>query len=62
MSKNTRKRWMVVCDDEKFRFTTRKAAREYASWLNRHPANTNTRQFGPYANVDGVARVIDLGD
>jgi len=53
------KRWVVECDGDKWRFSSRAAAREHAGWLNRHPSNTNIRAFGPYKNVDGRARVRD---
>ena len=54
------KRWGVVCDDERWVFSTRARAREWAARVNRHPANANIRMFGPYRNVDGVARLVDL--
>jgi|GEM_PF-5248857 len=53
----TRREWLVECDDERRRFATRAQAREYAGWLNRHPANRDIRAHGPYRNVDGRARV-----
>ena len=53
-------RWMVLCDGERKTFATRAAAREEAAWLNRHPSNTNIRNFGPYRNVDGRAQIVDL--
>lgn len=54
-------RWLVVCDDEARSYKTRSAAKEAARSLQGHPANANIRAFGPYKNVDGEARVIDLG-
>jgi hypothetical protein len=54
-------RWLVECDDERASFSTRAKARAYAVRLSGHPANANIRLFGPYTNVDGCARVIDLG-
>ena len=53
-------RWLVECDDEHKSFSSRSAAREYAARLANHPANVNIRRFGPYKNVDGIARIIDL--
>ena len=53
------RRWAVECDDERWSFKTRREAREYARHINRHPANQDIRRFGPYASVDGVARVVD---
>ena len=56
----TTERWMVVCDDERRRFRTRAAARDWARGENAHPSNVDVRRFGPYRNVDGVARILDL--
>lgn len=53
-------RWMVICDDERRTFATRAKARQYASWLRHHPSNVDIRLFGPYKNVDGCPRVVDL--
>ena len=53
-------RWLVVCDDETHSFQSREKARKNARWQNGHPANVNIRMCGPYKNVDGIARVIDL--
>ncbi|MBX6334668.1 hypothetical protein IRY61_05020 [Candidatus Saccharibacteria bacterium] len=57
-----RHRWLVVCDDYMKSHPTRKAAREDARRLNDHPSNEDIRRFGPYLNVTGIARVIDLGN
>lgn len=54
-------RWLVECDDERFNYRSRERARAAAARLNSHPANVNIRAYGPYRNVDGRARVIDLG-
>lgn len=58
--KITKKRWAVECDGERWRFATRAQARSFAERLNSHPANGNIRLFGPYLNVDGCARVVDM--
>jgi len=49
--------WLVECDDERWRYSTRAAAREFAGRLNRHPGNVDIKTHGPYRNVDGRARV-----
>ena len=59
MKTQTEHRWIVVVDDERKSFGTRKQARAEAAWLARHPANMDARRFGPYANVDGQPRIID---
>lgn len=56
------RRWAVEIDDEITFHYSRAEAREVAGWHNRHPANSAIRAHGPYRNVDGVARVIDLSD
>lgn len=50
--------WKVICDDECWTFNTRDQARAWARKINNHPANANIRAFGPYSNVDGIARVV----
>jgi hypothetical protein len=55
----TMKRWVVECDGEMWEYRTREEAREQQRRVNGHPANSNIRKFGPYANVDGIARIID---
>jgi hypothetical protein len=55
-------RWLVECDDERSSYRTREQARAVAARENGHPCNENIRLFGPYTNVDGCARVIDLGN
>lgn len=54
------KRWLVVCDDEMFSCSTRREARSRAERLNGHPANADIRNHGPYKNVTGTARIIEL--
>lgn len=54
-------RWLVDCDGDISTFASRAAAREHQAWLNRHPGNVDIRNFGPYTNVDGIARLVDLG-
>ena len=59
MADSQEHRWIVVCDNERSAYRTRKEAREAAARLNRHPADADIRRLGPYANVNGVARVVD---
>jgi len=58
-SKQKQARWCVVCDDESWRFRTRREARAFAARLKRHPANVDVRRFGPYANADGRVYIVD---
>lgn len=53
-------RWLMVCDDERESYASRAAALDAARWHRRHPGNADIRTHGPYANVDGIPRVIDL--
>lgn len=52
-------RWLVICDDETWRFRARGAARAFCRSLRAHPSNRDARRFGPYANVNGIPRVVD---
>lgn len=54
-------RWVVECDGEQIPCRTRKGARALAKRMTAHPSNQDIQQFGPYSNVDGIARVVDRG-
>lgn len=51
--------WALVIDGEVEFFATREKARAAARVVAKHPTNKNARAFGPYKNVDGIARVHD---
>jgi hypothetical protein len=55
-------RWAVEIDGEREFCKTRSEARKAAAQIRRHPSNVNTRRFGPYANCDGIPRVVDTWD
>ena len=54
-------RWLCVTDGGAKSFSSRAKARAEQSGSNGHPGSADIRAFGPYGNVDGEARVYDLG-
>jgi hypothetical protein len=50
------RRWIVVVDDEREAYPTRREAREAAAWHRRHPANRDISR-NTYRNVDGIPRI-----
>lgn len=58
-----RHRWLVISDEGARSFATRQAAQHERRAIERHPAMSDRRQFGPYSlgGATGRAQVLDLG-